>query len=497
MSCNYAEGLSPYEHKGVLGVPEKFDSIEKLNEKCGILAELIKTSKHVVVHTGAGISTSAGIPDFRGPNGVWTLEKKGKKPSINVSFTDAKPTKTHMILRKLVESNKVQYIISQNIDGLHLKSGLSRKYLAELHGNMFIDECNLCKRQFVRSCPVETVGKKCSGVPCAAGHAGARPCRGRLYDGVLDWEHSLPENDLLMSELHSSLADLSICLGTTLQIIPSGNLPIETVKYGGKLVICNLQPTKHDNKADLVINYYVDDILEKIMSILNLETPEYNEADNFIKLADNTIIDWTIRRKDVLALEKVFKVKCKGVKKKRVLVKKRNSTEIGVSSVDDKSKVIKLENRDLNNPASDVILVKNERNRTEIGRFRNDKSKVIKVENRDVNGTATDVILVRNKGNSTVIGTSSDDDKSKVVKVENREVNGPGSDVILIGNTIKSTEMGTSIDKSKVIKENIREEDDNDLILVDHKSEVISLEINEECENVLLCSDSEDVILIE
>lgn len=83
---------------------------------------------------------------FRGPNGVWTLEKQGKKPSTNVSFADAKPTKTHMILKKLVECNKVQYVVSQNIDGLHLKSGLSRKHLAELHGNMFVDECNVCKR---------------------------------------------------------------------------------------------------------------------------------------------------------------------------------------------------------------------------------------------------------------------------------------------------------------------------------------------------------------
>ncbi|OWR49724.1 NAD-dependent deacetylase sirtuin-6 isoform 1 [Danaus plexippus plexippus] len=349
MSCNYAEGLSPYEDKGVLGIPEKFDSIEKLNEKCKILAELIETSKHIVVHTGAGISTTAGIPDFRGPNGVWTLEKKGKKPSINISFTDAKPTKTHMILKNLVECNKVQYIISQNIDGLHLKSGLPRKYLSELHGNMFIDECNLCKKQFVRSSPVETVGKKCSGVPCASAHAGGRPCRGRLYDGVLDWEHSLPENDLLMAEWHSSVADLSICLGTTLQIVPSGNLPLDTVKYGGKLVICNLQPTKHDNKADLVINYYVDDVLEKVMDIMKIEIPQHNEGDNLLIKAETSIIDWTISRKDVLEMEKIFKAKCKGVKKKRVLIKKRNITDVNKN--DDNTKMMKLEadDKDLSN----------------------------------------------------------------------------------------------------------------------------------------------------
>ncbi|CAB3244063.1 unnamed protein product [Arctia plantaginis] len=350
MSCNYADGLSPYENKGILGVPEKFDSIDKFIKKCELLAQFINQAKHVVVHTGAGISTSAGIPDFRGPNGVWTLEREGKRPSINISFADALPTKTHMILKKLVECNKVHYIVSQNIDGLHLKSGLPRKYLSELHGNMFIDECNLCKRQFVRHSPVETVGKKCSGIPCAAEHVTGRPCRGRLYDGVLDWEHSLPENDLLMSEWHSSIADLSICLGTTLQIVPSGNLPIETVKYGGNLVICNLQPTKHDNKADLIINYYVDDILEKVMEILGLDIPTYCENDNPIKRADSTIIDWTIDRRDVVQLEKLFKSKCKGVKKKRNLVKsKRNSSDlILLNGVCDKSKIVKRDIKEEN-----------------------------------------------------------------------------------------------------------------------------------------------------
>lgn len=81
-----------------------------------------------------------------GPNGVWTLEKKGEKPNVNISFSDAIPSKTHMALKALTDSGHVKYIVSQNIDGLHLKSGLAREFLAELHGNMFVENCNKCRR---------------------------------------------------------------------------------------------------------------------------------------------------------------------------------------------------------------------------------------------------------------------------------------------------------------------------------------------------------------
>lgn len=77
---------------------------------------------------------------------MWTLEKKGIKPTINVSFNDAVPTKTHMSLKQLIESSYVHYIVSQNIDGLHLRSGIPRKFISELHGNMFTEQCNICER---------------------------------------------------------------------------------------------------------------------------------------------------------------------------------------------------------------------------------------------------------------------------------------------------------------------------------------------------------------
>ncbi len=137
------------------------------------------------VHTGAGISTSVGIPDFRGPNGVWTLQEQGIKPKIDVrnenknkvdlkfktsqfqvSFKDALPSPTHRALKHLLDRGFIKFIISQNIDGLHLRCGTPRAKIAELHGNMFTSECPKCKRQFVRSEPVPTVGRKTVGFTC-------------------------------------------------------------------------------------------------------------------------------------------------------------------------------------------------------------------------------------------------------------------------------------------------------------------------------------------
>ena len=89
----------------------------------------MKEAKHLVVHTGAGISTASGIPDFRGPKGVWTLEAKGIKPEFSTSFEDAVPSKTHMALFGLVEKGIVKHVISQNVDGLHLRSGMQRSAL--------------------------------------------------------------------------------------------------------------------------------------------------------------------------------------------------------------------------------------------------------------------------------------------------------------------------------------------------------------------------------
>jgi len=335
MSCSYAEGLSEYHDKGKLGLPEKFDNQNEIDSKVSLFAEWIAKAKHIVVHTGAGISTSAGIPDFRGPKGVWTLEKKGEKPEMNVSWDDAKPTKTHMALAKLVEVDKVKFIVSQNIDGLHLRSGVPRTSIAELHGNMFVDQCDKCHKMFVRDSPAPTVGQKYVGGDCPATRHNGRNCRGKLRDFVLDWEAELPDSDLSLSDTHSMMADLSIVMGSTLQIIPAGNLPTYSKKYqeGGKLVICNLQPTKQDKKADLSVHTYVDDVMEKVMKILGLEIPEYNKDLDPVRLTrlrefpgDELFIDWTQDEENAKDLKKIGDLIHEEYLRKRREEKKRKSS---------------------------------------------------------------------------------------------------------------------------------------------------------------------------
>ncbi|XP_064485813.1 NAD-dependent protein deacetylase Sirt6-like [Ornithodoros turicata] len=275
MSCDYASGLSEYADKGICGQPEQFDADDLLEDKISRFSEWVKAAKHIVVITGAGISTSAGIPDFRGPKGVWTLEQRGEKPNVNISFDDAVPTVTHMALVALAERGNLKFLVSQNVDGLHLRSGFPMELLTDLHGNMFLDRCDQCGRHFVRVTATKSVGQKPTGELCSVPKRNGRQCRGHLHDSILDWEDELPQEGLEAADLHCRAADLIICLGSTLQIVPCGSLPLLAKKTGGRIVICNLQPTKIDKSANLILRHYVDGVMKKLMERLGMEVPEY------------------------------------------------------------------------------------------------------------------------------------------------------------------------------------------------------------------------------
>lgn len=297
MALGYAEKLSYREDIGKVGMPELFDSREDLQSKIEELARLIGESRHLVAFTGAGISTSCGIPDFRGPKGVWTLQHKGKPlPKADLPFHQARPGITHMALVALHRLGILKFIISQNIDGLHLKSGIPRSCLAELHGSSFREVCSSCEKEYVRDFEVETIGLKDTGRRCSA--AG---CGGKLKDTVLDWEDALPPEELVPAEKHCKEADVVLCLGTSLQITPACNLPLRSVRGGGKMVIVNLQATPKDKKAALVIHARVDEVIAGIMQRLDLSIPPFVRVDRvmiswyFTAKSKNRTVHWTLR----------------------------------------------------------------------------------------------------------------------------------------------------------------------------------------------------------
>ncbi|CAK9295619.1 unnamed protein product [Gordionus sp. m RMFG-2023] len=146
MSVNYSQQLSPYPNKGKCGARELFDKQNDLLTKSNLLSEMLKNSPYTVFLTGAGISTSCGIPDFRGPKGIWTLENKGESCKTDITFDQAEPSLTHKAITKLDKLGMIEYLISQNVDGLHVKSGFPSHKLAEIHGNMFARQCHICSR---------------------------------------------------------------------------------------------------------------------------------------------------------------------------------------------------------------------------------------------------------------------------------------------------------------------------------------------------------------
>uniref|UniRef100_A0A914GTV8 protein acetyllysine N-acetyltransferase n=1 Tax=Globodera rostochiensis TaxID=31243 RepID=A0A914GTV8_GLORO len=276
MSLDYAKSLSFYEHKGKLGLPEKLDSDETLENKCVILAEMLKASNFCVVFTGAGISTAAGIPDFRGPNGVWTLEGQSRE-ARSVRFECARPTFSHFALNALERRAIVKYLITQNVDSLHAVAGFPLDRMAELHGNVFMERCERCRKKFFRPTPVASIGLKATGRSCDSLRQRGK-CRGKLLDTTLDWEDALPEPEFKTSWEYARRADLVLCLGTTLQIKPVGDMPLLCLKNGGKLVTVNLQRTKHEHKATLVVNGRLDDVFARLMPLLGIDDVPQKEV---------------------------------------------------------------------------------------------------------------------------------------------------------------------------------------------------------------------------
>jgi mono-ADP-ribosyltransferase sirtuin 6 len=252
-----------------LELREYFDSEESVLENVKTIAELIRNSKHTVVYTGAGISTSASIPDYRGPEGVWTLRAKNQSHLIKkMDLEQAYPTYCHYALVELMKRGFVKHVVSTNVDGLHRRSGISQEDLSELHGNTYRESCGKCEKEYLRGFDV------CKTVQNPHTHKTGRKCEcgGSLKDSIIHFGENLPEKEFKKATKHSKQADVTLVLGTSMRVQPACSLPVMTVKQKtGRMIIVNLQTTPFDDRAYIITRTRTDHFMELLVKELGIE----------------------------------------------------------------------------------------------------------------------------------------------------------------------------------------------------------------------------------
>lgn len=261
------------------------DDEATLRAKVATLATWIRESKRTVAFTGAGISTSANIPDFRGPDGVWTCQAQGREVPVGVEMTQAVPTLCHMMLRQMIQEDKLAFVISQNVDGLHRRSGVPREKLAELHGNLYLEVCwnPECRKEFMRTFDVSA---RINGTDCQEClkrvphfcHCTGRSCEcgSSLKDSIIHFGENLPGEALRDGLEHSERAELMLVLGSSLRVSPACQMPQDTKRNGGKVVVVNLQTTPCDHMCDLRINGEADTVCALLAQELQMPVTEFD-----------------------------------------------------------------------------------------------------------------------------------------------------------------------------------------------------------------------------
>jgi NAD-dependent protein deacetylase/lipoamidase len=233
----------------------------------------VADAKRIVALTGAGISTESGIPDFRGPQGVWTKNPKAEKLSdIRYYMSDpevrrlswqsrlehpgwsARPNTGHLALVELEQRGKLHALITQNIDELHQAAGNSPDKVIEVHGTMRKVVCMSCGERAPMEKALARVRAGEADPPC-------RSCGGILKSATVSFGQQLVPEVIDRAMQAAAEADLFLSVGTSLQVYPiAGAVPIAK-RAGARLVIVNAEPTPFDDIADAVLNDPIGEVL--------------------------------------------------------------------------------------------------------------------------------------------------------------------------------------------------------------------------------------------
>ena len=246
----------------------------------GAIAADLRGARHVVALTGAGISTESGIPDFRGPNGVWTKDPKAERmatlqhymadPDLRVKAWqarlahpgwEARPNPGHHALVDLERKGKLAALVTQNIDGLHQAAGSSSELVIEIHGTMRDVVCMSCNERAPMQKALERVRSGELDPPC-------RSCGGILKSATISFGQNLVPEDLERARRAAEACDVFLALGTSLTVYPVAYLPHIAREAGATVIVINDQPTAFDDRASWVIRGAIGETLPPIVSLI-------------------------------------------------------------------------------------------------------------------------------------------------------------------------------------------------------------------------------------
>ncbi|MBT9288092.1 SIR2 family NAD-dependent protein deacylase [Prosthecodimorpha staleyi] len=237
--------------------------VSDLAEGRRILAEAIGAAKRLVLFTGAGVSTESGIPDFRSPGGLWSrmrpitfqdfvaseaarLEDWRRRFHLMAEFEAAIPNAGHRAMARLVGSGKAIALITQNIDGLHERSGVPEDRLIRLHGTGTHASCLDCHERMEIAEAEAAIAATGQSPRCPA-------CGGLIKCAVVSFGQAMPEAEMTRAEAASRAADLFVAAGSSLQVHPAAGLPVAARRAGARLLIVNRDETALDSLADRVL----------------------------------------------------------------------------------------------------------------------------------------------------------------------------------------------------------------------------------------------------
>jgi len=234
------------------------------------LNQYIKNASNIVIFTGAGISTESGIPDFRGPQGIWQnttpiyfqnfinsedvrRESWGKKFSDKDIIKKAKPNIGHVAVAQIINSNDSAHLITQNVDNLHQDAGVPQSKITEIHGNATYASCLDCNLRHELE-PIKKAFLNDGTIPSCS------ECKGLVKQATISFGQPMPELGMQIAQMKIVKCDLFITIGTSLVVHPAAGFPKLAKEIGAKLIIINNEPTDYDHIADLVIHQQIGEV---------------------------------------------------------------------------------------------------------------------------------------------------------------------------------------------------------------------------------------------